>query len=170
MALLLAPAVSGMAKAKFNNTPVPYVDLNRFMGRWYEIARFDHRFEAGMESVSTYYSIRKDGKVAVQNSGWKDGKFRVKKAVAKVPDAIGNPGLLRVSFFLNFFSDYRILMIDSSYSYALIGGGSDKYLWIMSRTPYMDEDDLAEVLFEARLRGYDVDKLVWVEHLKPVVK
>lgn len=167
MALFLTPAIVCQSKEKINNTPVPYVDLTKFMGRWYEIARFDHTFERGMDNVTTFYSVRKDGKVSVQNSGWKNGGFRLKKAVAKIPDPIGNPGLLRVSFFLNFFSDYRILMIDDSYSYALIGGSNDKYLWIMSRTPYLDESDMTEILFEARLRGYDVNKLVWVEQMMP---
>ena len=141
---------------------VETLDLNRFLGRWYEIARFDHRFERGMECVTAEYAMRPDGMVAVTNSGYKKGKFRVAHAKAKQPDP-ADPGKLKVSFFLWFYSDYYVLALDSlEYAYALVGSSYDKYLWILSRTPKLDPVTLEYLLEQARRRAYDTSKLIWV--------
>ena len=145
---------------KFDNMTVRSVDLEKYLGTWFEIARFDHSFERGLEYATARYTLMDNGKVKVVNSGIKDGQVKTSEGKAKTTD---NPGLLRVSFFGPFYSDYRIMMLDDDYKYALIGSGSQKYLWILSRTPQIPEDVKASMLLEARLRGYDVSKLIWVK-------
>ena len=153
---MLAGCVSG---PKVDNTPVAALDLNRYLGEWYEIARFDHSFERGVEQAKAAYTLKEDGTIRVENSGIKDGKPKT---------AIGNgkrtkePALLRVSFFGPFYADYRVMMIDKDYTYALIGSGGADYLWILSRTTILPDAAKSELLGEARRRGYDTDKLIWV--------
>lgn len=142
-----------------DNEPVA-IDLNKFLGTWYEIARFDHSFERDMQKVTAEYILQPDGKIKVINSGYRDGKFKETIGKAKTTDT---SGLLRVSFFLNFYSDYRVLMVDNDYQYILIGGSSPKYLWIMSRTPQISNEILQKLINAAKERGYDTDKLIFVE-------
>lgn len=142
-----------------DNSVVTNFDLNRFLGDWYEIARFDHRFERGLDGTMASYSLRGDGKVSVLNTGMKDGKPTKAKGIAKITDL---PAHFRVSFWGPFYSDYRIMLIDENYQYALIGGGSDDYLWILSRTPQISADAYSRILAEAKRRGYDTDKLIRV--------
>lgn len=143
-----------------DNSTVKSLDLNRFMGRWYEIARFDHKFERNMHQVTTMYTIEKNGNVKVVNQGLRGNKWKTAEGKGKLTTT---PGLLRVSFWGPFYSDYRVLMVGHDYSYALIGGESDKYLWILSRTPQLKNDTLNRILNEATSRGYDTDNLIWVE-------
>lgn len=142
---------------------IPEFKLDKYLGKWYELARFDHRFEAGMNNVTAEYSIRPDGKVRVLNSGWKDGKFKVAEGKARQPDPLKDPSFLEVSFFLNFYSDYNILLLDEDYRYALVGSRSPKYLWILSRQPYMSDEVKDAILAEAVRLGYDTSKLIWVD-------
>ena len=152
--------LAGCSKLTVDNSVVATFDLDRFLGSWYEIARFDHRFERGMEQTKANYVLREDGKVDVLNTGMKDGKPSESKGVAKLTDT---PALLRVSFWGPFYSDYRIMLLDDDYQYALIGGGSDDYLWILSRTPQMSDELKSLILAEAERRGYDTSKLIWVK-------
>jgi apolipoprotein D and lipocalin family protein len=144
-------------------TTVKQLDLERYMGTWYEIARFDHSFERGMTHVTATYELRPDGKISVTNAGIKDGKQKSANGRAKQPDP-SEPGKLRVAFFLFFYADYFILELDDDYQWALIGSSSDKYLWILSRNPVMAKDTLEYVLGKAKERGYDTSRLIWVEH------
>lgn len=150
----------GCSKPTVDNSVVNNFDLNRFLGSWYEIARFDHKFERGMEQTKATYILREDGKVAVLNTGTKDGKHSEAKGVAKLTDT---PALLRVSFWRPFYSDYRIMLLDEDYQYALIGSGSDNYLWILSRTPQISAETKGLILAEAQKRGYDTENLIWVK-------
>lgn len=143
-----------------DNSTVKNLDLNRFMGRWYEIARFDHKFERGMQQVTTMYAIEKNGKVKVINQGLKKDKWETSEGKGKLTTT---PGLLRVSFWGPFYSDYRVMTLASDYSYALIGGDSDKYLWILSRTPQLSQDTRNSLLRDAQRRGYNTNNLIWVE-------
>ena len=141
-------------------------DLSRYLGKWYEIARFDHSFERGMQNVTAEYSLRDDGKVSVFNSGWKGEKFKLAEGKAKYPDPKNDPGHLRVSFFLFFYSDYNVMLLDNDYSVALVGSRSPNYLWILSRTPVVEREVLDVLLEEAQNRGYDISKLIWVDQSK----
>ena len=143
-----------------DNSVVRELDLNRFLGSWYEVARFDHFFERGMSQTKANYVLREDGSIDVINTGIKGGKPKTAKGKAKLTDI---PSLLRVSFFGPFYSDYRVMLVDADYRYMLIGSGSDGYLWILSRTPQLADSDRTAILSEAKSRGYDTDKLIWVK-------
>ena len=150
---------------KIDNSTVKEIDLNRYMGRWYEIARFDHFFERGLVGCIAEYSFRDDGLIKVVNTGYKrsfDGKFKESVGKARVKDS-GIPGQLEVAFFLNFYVDYYVLELAPDYSYVLVGSSSDDFLWILSRTPKMKKEDLDFLLMRAQQRGYDISKLIMVE-------
>jgi apolipoprotein D and lipocalin family protein len=139
------------------------LDLQRYLGTWYEIARFDHRFERGLQGVTATYSMRDDGKIKVVNQGYKnslDEKLDVATGKAKLTD---DPGKLKVSFFWIFYGDYYILELDEDYRWALIGSSSPKYLWILSRTPKLEDPVKNRIIELAKKRGYDTSKLIWVE-------
>lgn len=148
--------------ASLDNSTVTEFDISRFMGRWYEIARYEHRFEKGMTHVTATYTLRDNGSISVKNEGYKNGKHKEVKGRAKQPDP-KDPGKLKVSFFLWFYSDYYVLDVDSDYRYVLIGSSSDKYLWIMSREKTLPAKKQEELLDELRTRGYDTSKLLFVE-------
>ena len=151
--------------AEIVTTTVKELDIERYMGPWYEIARFDHSFERGLVGCMANYELQSDGKVKVTNTGYRkslDGKFKESVGKAYRPDD-NAPGKLKVSFFLNFYSDYNVLELSPDYRYALIGSKTDRYLWILSRTPRLSPDELEFLLSSAKARGYDTTKLIWVE-------
>ena len=160
LVLSLAFAAGCVSVPKVDNAPVVALDLNRYLGEWYEIARFDHSFERGVEQAKANYSLKDDGTIEVVNSGIKNGKPKTAVGKGKKTDT---PALLRVSFFGPFYADYRVMLIDKDCTRALVGSGGADYLWILSRTPSLPENVKSELLAEARRRGYDTDKLVWVK-------
>ncbi len=142
---------------------VQELDLQRYLGTWYEIARFDNRFERDLVGVTATYSLREDGKIKVLNQGYEntlDGKLSVAEGKAKLTD---KPGKLKVSFFWIFYADYLVMELDDNYQWALIGSSSDKYLWILSRSPKLENNIKNLILHQAAKRGYDTSKLIWVE-------
>lgn len=147
--------------AQIDNSTVKNFQVNRFMGKWHEIARYDHFFERGMTNVTAEYTLLNDGKIQVINRGIKNGKNKVIKGKAKCPDPTNYPGRLKVSFFLWFYSDYYVLHIDRDYTYCIIGSSSDRYLWIMSRTPQLPAGKLNTLLDIITSRGYDTSKLIF---------
>ena len=157
--LILMLLSSIFVPSKVNNEPTA-ISLDKYLGKWYEIARFDHSFERDMEKVTAEYKLLPDGHIKVINSGYRDGKFKETIGKAKTTNT---SGLLRVSFFMNFYSDYRVLMIDKDYNYVLVGSSSPKYLWILSRTPQLDEEVLEIIIDAAQEKGYDTDNLIFVE-------
>lgn len=157
---VLLRKLTGRSTLTVDNSVVANFDIDRFPGDWYEIARFDHPFERGLTQTKAAYSLRKDGKVDVRNTGMKGSKHSEAKGVAKLSET---PGLLRVSFWGSFYSDYRVMLIDDSYQYALVGSGSDDYLWILSRTPQISEETKTRLLSEAQRRGYATSKIIWVD-------
>lgn len=143
---------------------VKELDLNRYLGTWYEIARFPHSFEKNLVGVTATYSLREDGKIKVLNQGYKNtlnGVLSVAEGKAKIPNK-AEPGKLKVSFFWIFYGDYNVLELDENYQYVMIGSSSDKYFWILSRTPQMSPEIYEMLLEKARKRGYNLDKLVKV--------
>lgn len=148
-----------------DKTVVKELDIERYLGRWYEISRYDHSFERGLVGVTAFYSLREDGKIKVVNSGYKktlDGQRSEAIGKAKIPDAT-IPSKLKVSFFWIFYADYFILELDKNYQWAIIGSSSDNYLWILSRTPQLEKSLYNELLNKITKRGYDVNKLIRVE-------
>ena len=148
------------AQTKVDNSVSGDLNLDKYLGDWYEIARFEHKFERGIQYCKANYSLREDGKVTVLNTGIKDGKPSKAKGKAKFTD---NPRILRVSFFGPFYGDYRIMLLDPDYQWVLVGGSDESYLWILARTPKISDEVKETILSEATRRGYDVGKLIWVE-------
>ena len=145
-----------------DQTTVKELDLNRYLGKWYEIARFPHSFEKNLVGVTATYTLKPDGKIEVLNEGLKnslDGERSKAIGKAKIPNKL-EPGKLKVSFFWIFYADYYVLELDNvNYRYAMIGSSSDKYFWILSRTPQMDPAVYNMLLDKARNRGYNLEKL-----------
>jgi lipocalin len=170
VATLLAGVLPLMACTKddFDNSTVSEFDLSRYLGVWYEIARFDHSFERGMDNAMAQYILQDDGTVVVLNTGWKEGQFKIAEGKAKYPDPEKKPGALKVSFFMFFYSEYNVMMVDEDYTISLVGSKTDNYLWILSRTPVPDPDLLQALLDEAQARGYDTSKLIWVDQSRNI--
>jgi len=165
-AILLVLMVSAGSAAAESTTRQPLrtvdsVDLSRYSGTWYEIARYPNRFQRDCQSdVTAEYTLRKDGKVQVLNScRQKDGKTKTARGTAKVADKRTN-AKLRVTFFWPFYGDYWVIGLSPDYRYAIVGEPKRKYLWILSRTPEMDEGTYKEALEQIRAAGYDPDKLL----------
>ena len=153
-------------KQMIDNSVVKELDLQKYLGTWYEIARYDHRFERNLVGVTANYSMRPDGKIKVVNSGYKntlDGEYSEAIGKAKIPDPENEPAKLKVSFFWIFYGDYYVLELDKDYQWAVIGSSTDKYLWILSRTPQMAPEIYTDLLKRIADRGYDTSALIKVK-------
>jgi apolipoprotein D and lipocalin family protein len=152
-------------KKAVNTETVQNFELKRYLGKWYEIARFPNKFEKDLVGVTATYSKCDDGKIEVLNAGYKnslDGELKEAKGKAKILNP-ENPSSLKVSFFWFFYADYFVLELDTvGYNYALVGSSTDDYLWILSRTPQMDKTVYNQLVEKAKSRGYDVSKLYLV--------
>ena len=164
--LILSALIGSVLCAPNNNcinrTTVTDLDLDRFMGRWYEIARYDHSFERHLTEVQTIYKRLEDGRIELINRGidTRTGKEKVARGKAHIS---ATPGRLRVSFFLFYYSDYNVLALAPDYSWAVIGSRSSKYLWILSRTPQLPEATLKEILHLIEERGYPTAPLQFID-------
>jgi apolipoprotein D and lipocalin family protein len=161
--LALAPALSAEGKPPL--MLVDALDPARYLGRWYEIARLPQYFENGLVGTTAEYSLRKDGRIDVVNSGFKkvlDGKYSAVKAVAWIPDA-AKPGALKVKFFNLFAADYLVFGLDAEdYQWALVGNDSRKFLWFLARTPEVPAELIEKMKGIAEAQGYDLAKLYFV--------
>lgn len=163
--LLLLPLIVLFFGCSSQHEPLPTVktlSLDRYKGTWYEIARYEHRFEKGCRDVSATYSLRDDGKIDVLNRCMKDDGLSEAHGVAYATDATNTK--LKVSFFWPFYGDYWVLMLADDYRYAVIGDPSREYLWILSRTKILDAEDKALILKSLPALGYEEAILVWTEH------
>jgi apolipoprotein D and lipocalin family protein len=145
---------------------VNYVDINRYIGEWYEIARYEHKFQKGCVGSKATYSLRDDGKISVLNQCYEEsdpGKMRSAKGKAWVVEKESN-AKLKVSFFWPFAGDYWIIDLGENYEYAVVGHPDRKYLWILSRTPEMDESLYNEILTRLEKQAYDTSKLLKSAH------
>lgn len=159
-ALTLTACVAGPVGNPKPPQPAKTVELERYLGRWYEVARYDMRFEKGCEGVTAEYSKRDDGLIRVLNTcrqGAVDGPTKVAEGKAKVVDTATN-AKLKVSFFGPFFGDYWVLDHADDYSWSIVGEGSGRYLWLLSRT-LPTEADRAALTARAKALGYDVSML-----------
>jgi lipocalin len=171
VALLFGSCMNFKETRTIDKSTITHLELNKYMGTWYEIARYPHRFEKDLEGVTATYELLDNGMIKVTNSGYKidGGKKKEAFGKAKMPD-LNEPGKLKVSFFLFFYADYYILEIEpDAYNWVLIGSKSDNYLWILSRTPLLDEQLYKTLITKLRSRGYDIDKLERVSQEKNLV-
>lgn len=158
MMAMMTAAVMGRTNPKDEPETVSSVDLSRYVGTWYEIARLPNRFEKKCaDSVTATYVQRPDGKISVTNRCRKSsGEFTTAKGKAKIVDRTTN-AKLKVTFFWPFYGDYWILDLGSNYEYAVVGDPSRKYLWILSRTPRMDEELYQRLLQKSAKQGFKTE-------------
>lgn len=149
-----------------NVKPVENFNLKKYLGKWYEIARLDHSFERGLNQVTAEYSLRDDGSVKVINRGYSIENKKWKEAEGKAyfvkePDL----GYLKVSFFGPFYGSYIVFELDhEDYQYSLVSGPDKSYLWILARTPNIDESIKNKLIVKATELGFETNKLIFVEH------
>ena len=146
--------------------PVANFDLNRYMGKWYEIARLDHSFERGLERITAEYSMRDDGGVSVVNRGYsiEDEEWKVAEGKACFVDE-ENKGYLKVSFFGPFYGSYVVFEIDQEgYEYAFVSGPNTSYLWLLSRTAQVQQEIIERFKRISKELGFDTSKLIFVNH------
>lgn len=144
---------------KFDNSTVTAVHLPSYLGEWYEIVRKPHSFEKDMTHVKATYTLLPDGKIEVRNEGLKHGHHKIARGKARTTD---NPGQLKVTFFI-FPAEYNILELAPDYSYSVVGGSNDRYLWILSRTPQLAPETLEGIYERLEKRGYDLSDIIVVE-------
>jgi len=142
-------------------------DKSKYLGKWYEIARLDFKFEKDLNNTTALYSLNSNKTVRVENKGYNYKKDQWKKAIGKAK-FVGSEDVakLKVSFWGPFYSGYNVVAIDSEYNYALVMGKNLKYLWILSRNKSIPDDIKNNYMKIAQKIGYDTDKLIWVEHNK----
>ena len=143
-------------------------EVNRYLGKWYEIARLDHSFERGLTDVSATYAMQSDGSLEVINRGFNTKKNDWKSATGRALFT-GSPqqGSLKVSFFGPFYGGYHVLALDQAgYQWALVSGPDREYLWILARTKVLAPAIRDQLVAEAKKMGFATDKLIWVEHTR----
>ncbi len=157
--------LSGCTHAPKGIEPVTGFDLERYLGRWYEIARLDHSFERGLDRVTADYSLRDDGGIDVVNRGYDTRNDKWKSAEGRAY-FVGDPGTahLKVSFFGPFYGAYVVFELDPDYRYALVSGPDRGYLWILAREPDLDQSTIDRLVTRATELGFPTDELIVVPH------
>jgi len=165
LTLMLAALVAGCAQIPDGLTAVDGFDSDRYLGKWYEIARLDHRFERGLERVTATYSARDDGSIAVLNRGFDPAKGEWSEAEGRAK-FVGAPGtaMLKVSFFGPFYGGYNVLDLDPDYQIALVSGPTREYLWILARRPDPPREEVERLVRRAGELGFDTASMIFVAH------
>lgn len=140
---------------------VEKVELNKYLGTWYEIARFEHFFERDCKNVTANYSMMNEETIKVINRCTKIQTNEKKEAMGRAYEIDETNSKLKVSFFRPFYGDYWVLMLDENYKYAVVGTPSREYLWILSRDSKLDEKIKNEILQKLPSLGFDSSKLIW---------
>jgi len=172
-ALALALAGLGVLAGCMSTSPPPGVtavqpfDLERYQGRWFEVARLDHRFERGMTDVSATYSVQTDGSVRVLNRGFDVATGQWREAVGRAL-FIDEPttGSLKVSFFGPFYGGYHVAALDPDYRWALVLGPDFSYCWILSRDKVLDPAQREAITARAKALGVETSDLIWVSQTR----
>ncbi len=166
--ILLALSCAGTLAARSDELPaevkpVENFNVERYLGDWYEIGRFDFKWEKNMKNVRANYSMNENGSIKVTNSGYDyvSGKDKQSIGKAKFAGKQKDIGKLKVSFFGPFYSAYTVIALDDEYKYALIAGANDKLLWMLSRTPYMPDEVKENYIRIAQAAGYDLADFIW---------
>ena len=137
------------------------VELDKYLGSWYEIARFEHFFEKDCKNVAANYSMLDETTLKVINRCTKIQTNEKKEAIGRAYTIDETNSKLKVSFFRPFYGDYWVLMLDKDYNYAVVGTPSREYLWILARTSKLDEKIKNEILEKLPNLGFDTSKLIW---------
>lgn len=144
-------------------TPIENFDLERYLGKWYELARIDHSFERGLQRTQAEYSSNPDGSIQVINRGFnaKRGEWKISHGKAK-PTIAPDVAALKVSFFSPFYGGYNVVALDDNYQWAMVIGSKLDYFWILSRTPSLPEGVEDRLMQQAQMMGVDTQKVLWV--------
>lgn len=163
--VLLSAFMVGCAAMPRGARPVSSFDASRYLGRWYEIARLDFRFERNLDNTTAEYMFDDDGSIRVVNRGYNTMTGKWQEAVGRAR-LVGAPGTgrLEVSFFGPFYSPYNVIALDSEYRYALVAGKNLDYLWILAREPVIPEEIKTAYLKIAEDVGYETSDLIWPAH------
>ena len=148
--------------------PAREFEINRYLGKWYEIARLDHSFERGLERVTADYALREDGGVSVINRGYsrQAGEWREAQGKAYFVNET-DEGYLKVSFFGPFYGSYVIFELDKTdYQYAFVSGPDLSYLWLLARTPVLPQPIIDRFIIQSEALGFEVENLIFVAHEK----
>lgn len=142
-------------------------DKQKYLGKWYEIARIDFKFERNLNNTTAEYSLNKNGSIRVENRGYNIKKEKWTKAVGKAKFVKEDDiAMLKVSFFGPFYAGYNVIAIDPNYTYALVAGKNLKFLWILSRNTTIPDEIKTQYLKIAEEIGYNTSNLLWVKHNK----
>ncbi|WP_419835275.1 lipocalin family protein [Endozoicomonas atrinae] len=163
--LALFALLSGCTGIPEQVQPVKPFDVERYMGKWFEIARLDHSFERGLSQVTAEYTLKLDGSVNVINSGYseKDDEYRQATGTAKFVRQ-NDEGYLKVSFFGPFYGSYVVFGLDhKDYQYAFVSGYNKNYLWLLSRTPEVSQVLKERFIQQSGQLGFDTDQLIWIK-------
>ena len=156
----------GCVNVPENITPVDNFNIERYLGKWYEIARLDHSFERGLTSVNAEYSLRSDGGLRVMNRGYskKENKWKEIEGKGYFVNR-KDEGFLKVSFFGPFYGSYVVFDLDrENYSYALVCGPDKSYFWLLARSPRINDDLKKHLINKATSLGFDTNKLIYVRN------
>jgi apolipoprotein D and lipocalin family protein len=140
---------------------VQKVELNKYLGTWYEIARYEHFFERDCKNVTANYSMMNEETIKVINRCTKIQTNEKKEAIGRAYAIDNTNSKLKVSFFRPFYGDYWVLMLDENYKYAVVGTPSREYLWVLSRDSKLDEEIKNGILEKLPSLGFDTSKLIW---------
>ena len=165
LVLFLLPILSSCTGIPKGVTPVSNFDVEQYLGKWYEIARLDHKFERGLEGITAEYSLLDNGTVKVLNSGYSLKRQEMTMAEGKakfVEDT--TTGHLKVSFFGPFYGSYVVFNLGDEYEYAFVTGPDTSYLWLLARSPDLDQSVIDEFISEAGSLGFPTDELIFVDH------
>jgi apolipoprotein D and lipocalin family protein len=157
--------LTGCVHAPEGIEPVTGFELQRYLGKWYEIVRLDHSFERGLTNVTADYSLREDGSVRVLNRGYsaEENKWDEAEGRAKFVEG-SDKGFLKVSFFGPFYGSYVVFELDrENYQYALVTGPNKSYLWLLARSPVIDPALKERLIRRAAELGFDTGKLIQVD-------
>ncbi len=164
--ILLIPGCAGIPDGV---EAVKNFDAERYMGKWYEIARLENRFEEGLTRVTAFYRLRDDGGIDVINRGY-DWREKTWEQAEGRGYFVGDRdvGQLKVTFFWPFYSGYNVIRLDhENYLYALVCGSDRSYLWILARKPFLERGVIEELVDYATSRGFDTGELLFIEHGPP---
>ena len=170
-ALLTILALVALVGCKSTSTldVVTGFEPDRYLGLWYEVARYPHRFEKNLSSVSAQYSRNDDGTIKVTNRGYNDnsGEWKTIDGGAKLKGD-SDIGWLRVSFFKPYYASYKIIHLNDEYTQAIVTGPSYGYLWILSRTPSLTDSEMEMLITKTSNFGFDRNELIIVNQSRNI--
>jgi len=164
--LLLSILITACTGTPEGVEPVTDFELDRYLGKWYEIARLDHSFERGLTAVTADYSLHEEGYVQVVNRGFNSDKNQWEEAEGKAKFVESSDvAKLKVSFFGPFYGSYIVFGLDKQdYQHAFVSGPNHDFLWLLARTPQVSDEVINEFINEASQRGFNTEELIYIDH------